>query len=231
MYNIVAVIACHGRLPLLELTIHRLINKNLVKHVVCVGGPLERETCESAGAIFVEHENNPLGKKWNAGFEKARTLGCDGALFVGSSDWLSDNWLSYMVPLLGEYDLIGKADFYLLDIGETRRACHWLGYTGERRNEPIGIGRVVSARILDKINWQPFNPAMNNSMDYQMLQNVDAHNGRSVMIVEDSMESLSISTNRWVNLHKFEEHWSNKLPSIKLDSNAFDVDFPESLLL
>jgi len=149
----IAVIPIKGRLPLLKHTIRRLYRKNGIFKVICVGETKEeKELVESEGGLFVQHENKPLGKKWNAGFLEAKKYNPDCCLFVGSSDWVSDNWVEYCSQYLKNYDLIGKPDFYLLDYGRRLRVCHWLGYTDKRRaNEPIGIGRILSKRILDKI--------------------------------------------------------------------------------
>jgi len=232
--KVVAVIACHGRIPLLKYTIERLLKKNKVSNVVCVGGMSERRTCEDAGAIFVLHENRPLGRKWNAGFVKARELKPDALLFVGSSDWLSDNWLSETLPFVGEYDMIGKPDFYMLDIGDTLRTCWWEGYgKGEREDEPIGIGRIVSARIMDAFDWKPFDDNKDHSMDWQMFIRVQRAGGKMKLITGHHIKSLSISTNRWANLHKFEDHWMNKVPSnsIRISPEWVDEIFPEHKLI
>lgn len=232
--KIVAVIACHGRLPLLKYTIERLLKKNKVSHVVCVGGIDERKTCEDAGAVFVLHENRPLGRKWNAGFVKARELKPDALLFVGSSDWLSDNWLDETIPFIGEYDMIGKPDFYMLDIGDTLRTCWWAGYgKGERAHEPIGIGRIVSARIMDTFGWKPFDDNKDHSMDWQMYLRVTANSGKLKLITGHHIKSLSISTNRWPNMHKFEDHWNNRVPSqsIRISPEWVDTEFPEHKLI
>lgn len=233
MYNYVAVIACHGRHELLKWTIWRLLNKNGMAFVVCVGGPEEREVCESAGAFFVEHENRPLGKKWNAGFQKASELACDGVVFVGSSDWLSDNWMDVMVPYMGKYDMVGKPDFYMVDLGDTVRSCMWTGYGPDRAIEPIGIGRVVSAHILDEFDWKPFVDSANNSMDFAMFNKVKANAGQYTMITGDHIKALSISTNRWPNMHRFDDHWNDKVPakSVRLQTEWIDIEFPEYKLI
>lgn len=227
--RIAAVIAVHGRLPLLEHTIRRLYKKNKVDYVICVGGPEEESVCKYAGAIFIHHENKPLGKKWNAGFLEAKKLNPDACIFVGSSDWLSDNWLEYSCLYVDQYDLVGKPDFYLLDIADTYRLCHWTGYVGERGSEPIGIGRILSRRILNRIDWKPFDDGLNKSMDFSMYHKVLSNEGKVMLIKTDEIKSLSISTDRWENMHKFEQHWTGVLPSTKIeDHNFLNKYFPEA---
>lgn len=232
-HNVVSVIAAHGRLPLLKHTIQRLINKNSC-HVIVVGSENEKQTSLDAGAIFIEHENKPLGKKWNAGFRYASTMDVDGVLFMGSSDWVSDNWLDVTTPYLSDFDLIGKPDFYMADLGRTVRSCFWLGYgPGQREHEPIGIGRLVSARILNEFNWQPFVDGANHSMDWSMYQRVLANGGECKMITGPNIKSLSISTDQWDNMHKFEDHWNDKVKSksVRLDPSWLDHEFPEYKLI
>lgn len=215
MKKVVAVIPVYGRLPLLKHTIKRLLEKNRVAHVVCVGETAEeKETVVSSGGIFVKHANQPLGKKWNAGFEFAKTLKPFAVLFVGSSDWLSSNWLPEMMPLMNKFDLIGKADFTMMDISETVRMCHWDGYgRGPRQKEPIGIGRLVSARVLNKMDWRPFLDNKTNSMDFMMFNKIADLGGQIGLVKGEGLVALSISTNRWPNMHKFEDHWNDKVPS------------------
>jgi len=229
MKNIVAVIPVHGRRSLVKYTIERLLKKNGCSAVICVGDNAEDQiTCTKAGAMWVQFANQPLGAKWNAGFVAARNLAPDGVLFVGSSDWVSDNWLS-MADLLDKYDLIGKPDFYLLDISNgNKRMCHWPGYTGPREGEPIGIGRIISARVLEKIGWKPFDDYAIKSMDHTMYKKIEEH-GKICCVELGKYKSLSISTNAWPNMHKFEDHWNGKLESTVIENvDEFLEAFPEA---
>ena len=226
----IACIPVHGRLPLVHHTITRLLKKNGVHTVICAGATdEEQETCERAGALFIRHENNPLGKKWNATFQLAGEHDPDNILFVGSSDWVTDNWMPYMNEFTGRYDMVGLPNFYMADLGTQFRVCHWAGYgRGPRANEPIGIGRVIGAKVLKAMNWTPFDPTKNNSMDATMFARVLANGGRVQMLRTDEIKSLSISCPLWSNMHIFEDHWRNKLPSEKIYDHLFlPKHFPE----
>lgn len=227
----VAIIPVHGRLPLLKHTIERLLKKNGVDLVVCIGDSEDEEMVSiKAGAKFFYHQNMPLGRKWNYGFQKAREFSPDVCLFVGSSDWLSDNWLPELLPLMDEYDMVGKPDFTMMDISDSIRCVRWGGYKGERKDEPIGIGRLISARILDKMSWKPFVDEKNNSMDFAMYEKVQNLGGNVGLITDPNLIPLSLSTNKWENKHKFEDHWNNKIPGdnkrINNMSELFEL-FPE----
>lgn len=232
-YRTVAVIPCFGRFKLLEKTVDRLYKVNKITKVILVGHePQVRRIADLSNSIFVNHKNSPLGRKWNAGFQAAKIYGSDAVLFVGSSDWISENWLSEALKHLPEYDLIGRLDCYLLDINTHtgKRLVHWPGYGhGVRSEEPIGIGRVISARVLNKIDWRPFDDTRDNSMDWFMYDAVLKHSGK-VKLMDNDTFSMAISTNAWPNKHKFEEHWNNRLPSKRIaEVNEFiRSNFPEA---
>lgn len=233
--KVIAVIPTHGRHELLKHTITRLLTKNRCAAVVCAGDDEDRQTCEKSGANFIEFSNKYLGEKWNACFAKAQKLGAEVVLFVGSSDWVSDTWLDVMLPYTDKYDLVGKAGCYFLDISDPRypaysnykkqypreyRLVYWPGYKygntledqGKRSSESIGIGRLITARALDKLDWRPFHNHLNSSLDYNMFKRIP--NNR--MVYNGSIKALSLSTDRWPNKHKFEEHWNNILPSKRI---------------
>jgi hypothetical protein len=233
-FNVIAVVPVHGRLPLLKRTIERLLNKNGCYKVICVGDGLEeKQLCESLGAVWVDHVNKPLGAKWNAGFMKAKEFKPDGCLYVGSSDWVCNDWVTLMKPHLNQYHFVGIPGMYLLDIQEQIRLCKWNGYIGVRSNESIGIGRMLSRELLDKINWTPFDPLKDSSLDRSM-KDICANVGiDDFMVRDDRLKALSLSTNLWPNKHVFEMHWRNMMPSEKIDHNVpfLMKNFPESFEL
>jgi len=231
MMNIIAVMPIRERLPLLRVTIERLLRRNGVTQVICIGDSMEEEkVVNDSGGIFVKYKNNPLSEKCNIGFNIAKDFNPDGVLFTGSSDWLSDNWIAEVGKYLNEYDMVGKLDYYMLDIGQNYRACHWLGYPkGERYHEPIGIGRIISARYLAKVKWNPLEPWKNSSLDASLFKLLNKNNGKTKIVEDGNLLSLSISTDRWHNLHKFDKHWENKEPgqTNRISMQLIDQHFPE----
>lgn len=234
-FRVIACLPVHGRLPLLKLTIERLYRVNGCYKVICAGDGLEeKKLCESLGAVWVPHQNQPLGAKWNAAFMKAKEFNPDAVVYVGSSDWLVSSWFSIMEPIIKEKHFVGPAGCYFLDIGEERRAVWWAGYKTSRfhqnrADETIGIGRMLSRELMDKIGWKPFDDTFDNSLDRSMKERC-----RKVGVDDYMMDikgALSISTNRWMNKHKFEHHYGNALPSERLDPNYLCSLFPEALTL
>lgn len=217
--NVIACVPIHGRIPLFIHTVRRLLQRNGVARVICVGD--NEDECAVARSIdarveWVNHSNKPLAAKWNAAFYAAKQYDPDAVLFVGSSDWLTDNWVDAGMKALESADMVGRLDFMLLDISRQKgmRMCHWHGYTEvARQNEPIGIGRMLSRDIMRKMNYRPFDHRLDNGLDWSMYQNVLRLNGRVGLITEDTARSLSISTDRWSNKHVFEQHYTQRLPS------------------
>lgn len=227
-FRAIACVPAFGRLPLLKHTIERLYKKNGVYKVICTGGIEERKTCEEAGAIWVQHENKPLGRKWNRAFQKAAEYNPDVCVFVGSSDWLSDNWIDELKPWTQDFDLVGLPGCYFTHINHEYRLVHWAGYEGRRENESIGIGRLISKRVLDKIDWCPFDDKIDNSLDFSMYNKVEA--GKRKTVHTKDCFSLSISTDKWPNKHSFDQHWRNLIKSERIDKPIpfLMKNFPEA---
>jgi hypothetical protein len=229
-YRVVAVIPVHERLELLPYTISRLYQNNKVNKVICVGdGIKEKVICEQFGAVWVPFQNYPLGAKWNAGFIAAKQFNPDAVLYVGSSDWLSNNWITTMKPHVIQHQMVGVPGMHLVDIGAKLRGVYWPGYTGERANETIGIGRMLSKELLNKIDWKPFDDKKDSSLDRSMKDKAEKAGVKEYFLHDQNIKALSISTYKWINKHKFEMHWLNQLPSEKLNNVDYFVDthFPE----
>lgn len=218
----IAVIPVKGRIPLLPYTINQALK--VVDKVICITSEkYEWDYCRGAEVTHIRR-TAPLGEKWNLGFFLAGHYDPDYVLFIGSSDWVSENWMAEMTKF--DAEIVGVRGFDLLHLNymtpeidelTLERMCskdtlhevevtllghkirHWPGYTGERKGEPIGIGRVLNRDFLKKVGFKPFNDRMNHSMDYTMYKKAD-----EVKLVEIKSRNLSISTTLWGNLHKFE---------------------------
>ncbi len=223
--KIIAIIPVHGRELLLKYTIRRLYKTNNLYKVICVGDTeKEKEVVLQENGIWVEYKNNPLGKKWNMGFKVAQIYNPDAVLFVGSSDWISSDWLDDAYRYIDDFGIIGKHEFTMADITKgDLKLCHWLGYPAHtnRNKETIGIGRLVSKKLLDKIDFLPFDNNLNSSMDWSMYCKCIKNNFK-VKILNNNSIFLSISCDLWINKHKFLYHYlacSNKMAFLSLDLN------------
>ena len=101
--------------------------------------------------------------------------------------------------------MIGKRNFYCAHVEKSGniKLGQWLGYNNHRREETIGIGRVLSRKALERIGWEPFSPGYRNNMDYMMHGKL-MHTGQQIKIYEpEDVYALSISTDFWGNMHRF----------------------------
>lgn len=234
-FKVIAALAVHGRLPLLEHTIRRLYEKNGCYKVICSGdGQAERALCEELGAIWVHARNKPLGNKWNQSFRRAQEFNPDAIVFVGSSDWLSDDWFRIMKPYVDTHGFAGVPGCHLADLGrEEIRLVNWPGYVGERSDECIGVGRMLSRRLLDAIDWLPFDPQFDNSLDRSMKDRSILKGYHDFMVRDSRLNALSLSAPYWPNKHKFNHHWYNLLRSDKIENPEewLSKNFPEAIEL
>jgi hypothetical protein len=230
MNKVFVVMPVHGRLPLLKHTITRLLKKNGVYHVICVGWEAaEKRVCENAGAEFILHKNI-LGSKLNAGFEIAGIEGATHILFTGSSDFVTKNFIETLLPLCPENGFVGTRGFYQAHIEKNGnvKAGYWKGYPKGREFEPIGIGRIVSRKALELCNFRPFLSSTTHSMDGQMYNTVIANNGNVVFYEGKEAFSLSISTDQWINLHRYGDK-PDLFTEIKEPRTWLKTHFPETL--
>lgn len=234
--KIIAAIPVSGRRPLLPHTIKRLYEKCGVSYIICIGDNSEdKAVCCKLGVEWVEFPNNTLGSKWNAGLKAAEKYDFDAFLFVGSSDFVSDNWLEYMSPLMDEYDMVGKVSCKFLDLAENGtkiKMCDWKGYTVEsgRYLESIGAGRLYSRSILEKLNFELFDNNALSGMDNYSMKRVINAGGKIKAINDDEIQALSISTDQWENKHKYAHVLDNEnqLP-LEKTMEFINKWFPEAL--
>lgn len=230
--KLTAPIPVFGRFPLVRLTISRLKRQGVIP--IILGH--EREAMDIAKQMnveFISIDNDPLGYKWNKGFQASKNYQADGVMFMGSSDWCSDDYVDSVRLHLKDFGMIGMLGCHFADVSQSIRLVHWKGYgKGQRYQEPIGIGRVLRADFLEKINWTPFNPQLSSGLDWSMwLQAIKNDQDIGILPDDGQIKLLSISTNKWSNKHKFEDHWTGALKSERCDVSLIDNGFSELIQL
>jgi len=66
---------------------------------------------------------------------------------------------------------LGSIDSYQIQIID-KRAKYWPGYEGRRMGEPAGSGRVFSKKLLEAVNYTPFNNDKNSSLDSSAIHKI-----------------------------------------------------------
>jgi hypothetical protein len=210
MYKIVCVMAAHGREEITIKTIQRLKKQKYPLYdIVLVGdSDLEEGVADMLDCTYVEHPNMPLSDKWQAGVKKARELEPDAIMICGSDSWHTRNWTKCAVKQLEKgFDLMGTTFFYtcraypgrLLKIVQRR-------YVGKRALEPVGSGRVISSRILNKINWKLFPEGKRSGLDKPSYDMIVNNKGRVALIYQDikviGIKSTWDTLNPWKDTFK-----------------------------
>lgn len=208
--RIIAVIPVHGRERLALETVRFLRRQDYPPQEIVIVGESrgEEELAEATGAIFVSHPNNPLGAKFQAGVNKARELKADALMMLGSDDWITSNWCSRMMQEIDKgFDLVGGKQLFILSLGfDARELVCLSGYQEpERRDEPLGAGRMFSRRILDKMEWKVFPEMSDGGLDGASYSLAVAH-GAGICVVEDEdAVIMDIKSPLWKNKWSFEQ--------------------------
>lgn len=132
-------------------------------------GPASRGLAERHGFVYVEHANQPLGAKWNAGAEAFREMSVEALLIVGSDDLLDRPYVEHCAAeLRGGARFVGPKDMYFFDQA-TRRLLYWPGYTGVREGETTGLGRCIHRRYLEAVGWRLWEDGLESGLDRSMM--------------------------------------------------------------
>lgn len=235
--KVISCIPIRGRHSLVKNTIARLYQRNNISHVICAGDESDRNVCEQSGAEFIVFPNSPLGAKWNMIFKQAEQHRPDAVLLMGSSNWVSDNWIPYMSQYLDKSMLVGKQDFNIMyEDGGRFRMVRWMEYPKERLRlkylflpraerkfmqmggrwlEPVGIGRLLRRDFLDAVNWMPYNDEAEKGLDSIMMGKLSSTGGLWSRIpnTDQNVQAMKISSSKWDNLNSFETYLS--MPTVK----------------
>lgn len=113
-----------------------------------------------------EHPNLPLGAKWNSLLPLVKNF--DFVLVVGSDDIFNAAIFNIYKDYIGKgAQYIGMLDGYFYDL-LTDRMLFWSGYTGARRGEPFGAGRMVSMEQIKRNGYQLWDNHLNKGLDLGM---------------------------------------------------------------
>lgn len=214
--KVVAPIPVFGRIPLVELGLKRLKKQNVIP-IVIGHEPEFQKLCNDLDVEFIYANNDPLSDKWNAGFLASKKYDPDLVLFLGSSDWCSNNYLNNVKNQIKKYNhsVIAMLGCHFVDIDFIKdkiQLMYWSGYpkNNSRYLEPIGIGRSLSREFLNKVDWLPFESNLNLSLDFSMHGKIKEKKQTIHLLppTQEKISLLSISTTLWTNKHLFEHFFT-----------------------
>ena len=206
--RVVAVMPVSGRGELFPITIKRLRDQKGVdlKIVVICDTPEEASLALESGADAINHglNNWALGDKWCHGMSIAEQYTPNAALLASSSVWYTPGYIQSMLPYLEEYDYVGLSDMYAVDFRQNeKKLLYWGGYHNNRKGQSLGAGRLLSRRILDRVDWQICNPNLNSQFDYSVNKTLGKVGAKSLAVGMNQKKMLKISCWKWKQLNSF----------------------------
>ena len=202
------VTAIHGRHETVRIF---AANTKLPVLAVC-SSSADGELAASLGMKVLYKDNQPLSNKWNAGAAAVKGYDWGAVIFLGSDDVLTIRAEKSIRTALQDHDFAGFENIILWDRIK-KEGRHWPGYTNHRKGEPAGAGRAITISALEKLNYQPWQPGINKSLDFTFWEKVKASNLKVKMLnTEDHGLLIDIKdTESMTPLERFAE-----CPSIDL---------------
>lgn len=232
--KVVCVFPAHRRPHITTETIQMLSRQTVKPHVIMVGDSCaEAEIADETGCEYVQYPNRPLSSKWQAGIWRAGDYNPDAVLIIGSDVWLTPNWCETYLSYLGEYDVVGSSEWYILHLGkENIRIAHH-SYKGPRSIEPIGMGRMYSRAAMRRMGWVLYRERKNSRADGIAMRRVQRTNCTVGVFNEPGVMAMEIRCPRWLMIHKCEHLQDNRnlveYPDVYKPGVWLQDNFPGSL--
>lgn len=171
-------------------------------------GQKSRRLVKSFGFEYVEMDNRFLSNKFNAAAEKAKSFNPDYLMITGSDDLISvDLMRFYMKQTKKKPDIIGVLDFYYYDL-VSKKSMYWSGYPPRRHGEPAGALRMISKRLMKKLDWQPFDPGRPKGIDSGLWRRVnEIDHSRCIFSMKD-FGLFAVDVKSETNITPF-QRWEN----------------------
>jgi hypothetical protein len=158
---------------------------------------------------YIEIPNEPLAAKVNASTYACKNLGVDYVLCLGSDDIMTPELLNeYAIHMRNGVDFIGVTDFYFYDT-VSGKSLYWGGYTEPyRKGHTAGAARAISARLMNKWDWMPWENRDSLILDKSMQDKlkVTPHTIHTFSMREKNLFALDIKSE--TNMTPFAK-WNN----------------------
>lgn len=192
--KIVTVVPTYRRKDITIAVVKNLLRQTVPLEVIVVGSEAgDSDAARETRVRYVECANQPLSMKIQAGVASARELSPDAVMLCGSDDWLSTNWIETLAPYLENHEIVGGGIVYFLRVlpSDALQLIRVNIYKGTLRyGEPIGAGRLISKRILDRLDWRIWRERINSGCDGSSFKLMRANNARIFMYEEDKAKLL-----------------------------------------
>jgi len=202
--KVVCVMAIHQRREVTLETLRLLKLQTIAPHIVAVGdSEYERDIVRQVeGVTWVQHANQPLSDKYQAGVTRARQFDPDAIMIGGSDTWLSPAWIEAYLPYLNEYGMVGQSRVSVVLIERGSLQMLELSYT-ERRKDPMGVGRLISRAALDAIDWRLFPSGLRHNLDKQSWHRVVEAGIQTKQIDLDKACLVGVQSPAWLTMNSW----------------------------
>lgn len=175
-----------GRLQAVELNVRMLIGQGAEVVVVASSGNDYRhlKKLNINGLHLHKHPNQPLGRKWQYGVQKAIEIGANPLIIVGSDDFLSEKFIEKACELTDEFDFIFFNRWMIYEPGTGK--SYSLKY---KIFFPLGSGRVYSEKFLQR-HPRLFDTRLSIRLDDFAFNNLRADD--TLLLNPDDMHLLAV---------------------------------------
>jgi hypothetical protein len=140
------VTAVHGRREVTQMFVDHYRDWDVLK--ICVASTDDDvQFMRDNGWHVVQHENRPLGAKWNAVIRFALEFEWEQLIQVGSDDLMNPKYLNFANHVA--FGGVKTLYFWEKESGE----CMKYTYVGNRKDYILGAGRVMSRYVVETV-WK-----------------------------------------------------------------------------
>jgi hypothetical protein len=132
----------------------------------------DKDLCGRYHVNHITQRNVPVTGKFNRGTEWVRDMGFDYALISGSDNLFSNDTIKrYLDATEEDFDLIGIKTIYFY-AGDGQHRGKLIRFDA---SVMLGVGKCISRRVLEAVDWKPWNKNRNYAMDAIASQNIRPH--------------------------------------------------------
>lgn len=214
-----AIYTCaYGRYPVLSIYIdwiNHIRSKYDIVPVIVADDQRIADMCNDNKIVHLSAPNEPLGKKFNT-VSLLKAIDFDYLMVMGSDDICNMRMIKYYFELMEKgLDFWGMKDIYIYG-AKPKQTKYWGGFKNHRIGETVGVARCLSRKLLDMLDWTPWNSTLNSKLDRSMTEkliNLGVKN-HAMNLADSDCFLLDIKTGS--NISKFNQYKGNVIASKQL---------------
>ena len=172
--------------------------------VAAASDPLDRDLALAFGARVIEHENEPLGAKFNAALAASKDLRPDWIMIMGSDDFFCERAADALAGAVLENRSVGFQDIWFADLA-TDRMRYLPGYRiRSRHTEPVGPGTLHSFELCERFNWRLWDASQHHGMDNSRFATLKTHGLMPELLNLKKLDAVMVDVKSDVYLWPFD---------------------------